>query len=45
MLVKLPFIVVQGFLSFCGPQAFEHIGSMVLVHGLSYPVACGTLVP
>ena len=45
VLVKLPFIVVQGFLSFCGPQAFEHIGSMVLVHGLSYPVACGTLVP
>ena len=45
VLGRLSLIVVQVFLSFCGPQAFEHMGSIVLVHGLSHPVACGILVP
>ena len=45
VLGRLSLIVVQGFLSFCGPQAFEHMGSIVLVHGLIHPVACGILVP
>ena len=42
---RLSLIVVQGFLSFCGPQAFENMGSIVLGHRLSHPVACGILVP
>ena len=29
----------------CGTWAPEHMGSVVAVHGLSCPVACGILVP
>ena len=39
-------VVVCGFsLSSCGAWAPEHVGSVVVAHGLSCPAACGILVP
>ena len=29
----------------CSMQAPEHVGSVVVAHGLSCPTACGILVP
>ena len=37
-------VAVPG-LSTCGAWAPEHVGSVVVVCGLSCPVACGILVP
>ena len=38
------FILVCGFLSCCGMQAPECVGSVVVAHGLSCSLACGILV-
>ena len=38
-------LVVARRLSSCGTQAPECAGSVVAVHGLSCPAACGILVP
>ena len=38
-------VAVLGLLSSCGTQALEREGPVVVVHGLSCPVACGILVP
>ena len=38
------FLIAHG-LSSCGVQALEHVGSVVVVCGLSCPVPCGILVP
>ena len=35
---------VSSFSS-CGAQALEHMGSVVVAHGLNCPTACGILVP
>jgi len=39
------FIVECGLLSGCGAWVPEHVGSVVSVHGLSYPTAYGILFP
>ena len=39
------FVAVSGLPSSCGAPAPEHVGSVVVVCGLSYPAACGILVP
>ena len=39
------FVAAGGLLSCCGTQVPEHTGSVVAVHGLSCPAACGILVP
>ena len=39
------FVAVCGLLSSCGLQAPERVGSVVVVRGLSCPMACGILVP
>ena len=38
-------VVARGLLSSCGTQALELVGSVVVVHRLSCPAACGILVP
>ena len=38
-------VAVRGFLSSCGAQTPEHMGSVVAAQRLSCPPACGTLVP
>ena len=43
--VGFSLVVVCGLLSSCGVQAPGRVGSVVVVHGLSCPVACGILVP
>ena len=39
------FVVARRLLSNCGARAPESTGSVVAVHGLSCPAACGILVP
>ena len=39
------FVAACGLLSSCGTWAPEHVGSVVVVCGLSCPAACGILVP
>ena len=41
----LSLAAVHGGFYCCRAWALEHMGSIVAVHGLSCPVACGTLVP
>ena len=44
--VGISLVVACGFsLSSCGVQALGHVGSVVVAHRLSCPVACGILVP
>ena len=38
-------VVACGLLSSCGSWAPEHVGSVVVAHGLSCPTACEILVP
>ena len=38
-------IVMHGLLPSCGPGALQPMGSVVMAHRLSCPMACGILVP
>lgn len=38
-------IVMHGLPSSCGPGALQPMGSVVMAHGLSCPMARGILVP
>ena len=39
------FVAACGLLSSCSTRALERAGSVVVVHRLSCPMACGMLVP
>ena len=41
----LSLVVVHRGFSCCGTWALDHMGSVAVVLGLSFPMACGILVP
>ena len=45
LLERVGSVIVACRCSSCGTRASEHVGPVVVVCGLSCPVACGILVP